>query len=105
MIESKVIHEITPLMGKEVLYIAERRKKEFSRMIRLQMRGEYDPARTIHHRFTDLFSLLFVDGNPAGVKAMLSEMGFIENVLRLPLVHMRISNMQRMSEILKELKI
>ena len=79
--------------------------KEFSRMIRLQMRGEYDPARTIHHRFTDLFSLLFVDGNPAGVKAMLSEMGFIENVLRLPLVPMRIKNMQRMSEILKELKI
>ena len=79
--------------------------KEFSKMIRLQMRGEYDPARTIHHRFTDLFSLLFVDGNPAGVKAMLSEMGFIENVLRLPLVPMRISNMQRMSEILKELKI
>jgi 4-hydroxy-tetrahydrodipicolinate synthase len=79
--------------------------KEFSRMIRLQMRGEYDAARTIHHRFTDLFSLLFVDGNPAGVKAMLSEMGFIQNVLRLPLVPMRIKNMQRMSEILKELKI
>ena len=30
MIESKVIHEITPLMGKEVLYIAERRKNEFT---------------------------------------------------------------------------
>ena len=79
--------------------------KEFSKMIRLQMRGEYDPARKIHHRFTDLFSLLFVDGNPAGVKAMLSEMGFIQNVLRLPLVPMRIKNIQRMSEILKELKI
>ena len=79
--------------------------KEFSKMIRLQMRGEYDPARKIHHRFTDLFSLLFVDGNPAGVKAMLGEMGFIENVLRLPLVPMRIKNMQRMSDILKELKI
>ena len=79
--------------------------KEFSKMIRLQMKGEYDPARKIHHRFTDLFSLLFVDGNPAGVKAMLSEMGFIENVLRLPLVPMRIKNMQRMSDILKELKI
>ena len=79
--------------------------KEFSKMIRLQMRGEYDPARKIHHRFTDLFSLLFVDGNPAGVKAMLSEMGFIQNILRLPLVPMRIKNMQRMSEILKELKI
>ncbi len=79
--------------------------KEFSKMIRLQMRGEYDPARKIHHRFIDLFSLLFVDGNPAGVKFMLHEMGFIENVLRLPLVPMRIQNMQRMSEILKLLKI
>ena len=79
--------------------------KEFSKMIRLQMKGKYEPARKIHHRFIDLFSLLFVDGNPAGVKAMLSEMGFIENVLRLPLVPMRIKNMQRMSEILKELKI
>ena len=79
--------------------------KEFSKMIRLQMRGEYDPARKIHHRFIDLFSLLFVAGHPAGAKAMLHEMGFIENKLRLPLVPMQIKNMQRMSEILKELKI
>ncbi len=79
--------------------------KEFSKMIRLQMKGEYDGARKIHHRFTDLFALLFVDGNPAGVKAMLHEMGYIENILRLPLVPTRISTLQRMSEIMKELKI
>ena len=79
--------------------------KEFSKMIRLQMKGEYDPARKIHHRFIDLFSLLFVDGNPAGVKAMLHEMGYIDNVLRLPLVPTRISTLQRMAEIMKELKI
>lgn len=79
--------------------------REFSKMIRLQMKGEYDGARKIHHRFTDLFSLLFVDGNPAGVKAMLHEMGYIQNVLRLPLVPTRISTLQRMSELLKELKI
>ena len=79
--------------------------KEFSRMIRLESKGEYEGARKIHHRFTELFSLLFVDGNPAGVKAMLHEMGFIENVLRLPLVPTRISTLQKMSEILKELKI
>ena len=30
MEELKVMHEITPLMGKDVLYIAERRKKEFT---------------------------------------------------------------------------
>lgn len=79
--------------------------REFSKMIRLQMKGEYDGARKIHHRFTDLFSLLFVDGNPAGVKAMLHEMGYIENILRLPLVPTRISTLQRMSDIMKELKI
>lgn len=79
--------------------------KIFSRMIRLEQQGEFESARKIHHKFTDLFSLLFVDGNPAGVKAMLHEMGYIENVLRLPLVPTRISTLQRMSEIMKELKI
>lgn len=79
--------------------------KEFSKMIRLEFRGEYESARKIHHKFTDLFSLLFVDGNPAGVKAMLHEMGMIKNVLRLPLVPTRISTLQKMSEIMKELKI
>ncbi|MBQ1581845.1 MAG: 4-hydroxy-tetrahydrodipicolinate synthase, partial [Prevotella sp.] len=68
--------------------------KEFSRMIRYEFRGEYEPARKIHHRFTELYSLLFVDGNPAGVKALLHEMGMIENELRLPLVPTRITTMQ-----------
>lgn len=79
--------------------------KEFSRMIRLEFNGEYNAAREIHHRFTDLFSLLFVDGNPAGVKAMLHEMGMIENVLRLPLVPTRISTLKKLSDIMKELKL
>jgi 4-hydroxy-tetrahydrodipicolinate synthase len=79
--------------------------KEFSRMIRLEFKGEFEPARKIHHRFTELYSLLFVDGNPAGVKALLHEMGFIENELRLPLVPTRITTMQKMAAILKELRI
>lgn len=79
--------------------------REVSRMIRLEFKGEYEVARTIHHRFTELYSLLFVDGNPAGVKALLHEMGFIENVLRLPLVPTRITTLQKMTEILKTLKI
>ena len=79
--------------------------KEFSRMIRLEFKGEYEAARNIHHKFTELYKLLFVDGNPAGVKALLHEMGFIYNVLRLPLVPTRITTVQKMSEILKTLKI
>ena len=52
--------------------------REFSRMTRLALQDDFANALTIHHRFTELFSLLFVDGNPAGVKAMLNVMGLIE---------------------------
>ena len=79
--------------------------KQVSRMIRLEFRGEYEPARKIHHMFTELYSLLFVDGNPAGVKALLSEMGYIENVLRLPLVPTRITTREKMANILRGLNI
>jgi 4-hydroxy-tetrahydrodipicolinate synthase len=79
--------------------------KEFSRMVRLALRGDYSSALTIHHKFTELFSLLFVDGNPAGVKAMLHAMGMIENQLRLPLVPTRLTTMEKISSILKELHI
>ena len=79
--------------------------KEFSRMIRLEFNGEYEPARKIHHKFTELYSLLFIDGNPAGCKALLNDMGMIENVLRLPLVPTTITTKQKMAAILKELRI
>lgn len=79
--------------------------KEFSRMVRLALNGDYNNALTIHHKFTELFKLLFVDGNPAGVKAMLNSMGLIENELRLPLVPSRISTFEKISAIIKELNI
>ena len=79
--------------------------REFSRMIRLEFKGEYEPARKIHHMFTELYSLLFVEGNPAGCKALLNDMGLIENVLRLPLVPTTIKTKQKMADILKELRI
>lgn len=79
--------------------------REFSRMVRLALAGDYDSARTIHHRFTELFSLLFVDGNPAGVKSMLNMMGFVENRLRLPLVPTRIVTYEKIRNVLHELSI
>lgn len=79
--------------------------KEFSRMVRLALNGDYKNALEIHHKFTELFGLLFVDGNPAGVKAMLNIMGLIENQLRLPLVPARITTLGEISAIVKELNI
>lgn len=79
--------------------------REFSRMVRLALQGDYASALHIHHKFTELFKLLFVDGNPAGVKAMLHAMGMIENQLRLPLVPTRLTTMEQISNILRELNI
>ena len=79
--------------------------REFSRMVRLALQGDYANALTIHHKFAELFKLLFVDGNPAGVKAMLNAMGMVENKLRLPLVPTRITTFEAMRKILNELNI
>lgn len=77
--------------------------REFSRMVRLALEGDFAKALLIHHRFTELFSLLFVDGNPAGVKCLLHAMGLIENELRLPLVPTRITTNRRMRQLLEDL--
>lgn len=79
--------------------------KEFSQMVRLALQGDYNSARIIHHKFTELFDLLFVDGNPAGVKCILSIMGYLENKLRLPLVPTRITTFEKMRQILDTLNI
>ncbi|MDR1344766.1 MAG: 4-hydroxy-tetrahydrodipicolinate synthase [Tannerellaceae bacterium] len=79
--------------------------REFSRMVRLALAGDYASARTIHHSFTELFNLLFIDGNPAGVKSMLNAMGYIENKLRLPLVPTRITTFEKIRDVLGQLHI
>ncbi len=77
--------------------------REFSRMVRLALEGDYRQALLIHHRFTELFKLLFVDGNPAGVKCALHAMGFIENELRLPLVPTRLATYEQIRRVLSDL--
>ncbi len=79
--------------------------REFSRMVRLALDGDYNSARSIHHQFNELFNLLFVDGNPAGVKCMLSMMGFIENQLRLPLVPTTITTFEKIKKVLDGLNV
>jgi 4-hydroxy-tetrahydrodipicolinate synthase len=75
--------------------------KEFSRMVRLALAGDYANALILHHQFTELFELLSVDGNPAGVKSMLNIMGYIENELRLPLVPARNITYEKIRKILQ----
>ena len=77
--------------------------KEFSRMVRLALRGDLEGARRIHYSFVEMIELLFVDGNPAGVKSVLSCMGLINNILRLPLVPTKTTTMEKIQDVLKTL--
>lgn len=76
---------------------------EFGRMVRLCLEGNFKDAMPVHFRFNELFNLLFVDGNPAGVKCTLNALGLIENELRLPLVPTRLSTNEKIHRLIGQL--
>lgn len=55
-------------------------------LTRAALAGDMDEARILHHRLAPWMSAAFVESNPIPVKAALAAMGWIRNVLRLPLV-------------------
>ena len=57
-----------------------------SELVSNALKSNYKTAREIQLRFLEMTELLFVDGNPSGVKAMLNIMNLCQNNLRLPLV-------------------
>ena len=72
--------------------------------MRLCLDGKFAEALPIHFKFTELFNLLFVDGNPAGVKCTLNALGLCENELRLPLVPTRLSTNEQIHKLLASLR-
>lgn len=60
---------------------------EMSWLVKNALEGNVaDARRKMNADFDTLFRLMFVEGNPAGVKCLLSLKGMINNKLRLPLV-------------------
>ena len=60
--------------------------KPFSRMMKAMKEGRTEEALRLHYAMLRMNQLIFADGNPAGIKCLMSIMGLCENVLRLPLV-------------------
>ena len=54
--------------------------------------------------YSEIFKLLFVDGNPAGAKCALDVLGKCQNVLRLPLVPVNAKVAGEMKNAIEELK-
>lgn len=59
---------------------------EFSNMVRACLANKFQEAKSINDKLINAYDLMFVENNPAGVKAFMTEMGLIGNYLRLPVV-------------------
>ncbi len=59
--------------------------KEFGAMVHHALKGEMSEARILHYKLLEITQLLFIEGNPAGIKEALSHLDICDNFLRLPL--------------------
>lgn len=60
--------------------------KEFGNMVHAAMKGDFETARKEHLKLIELITLLFVEGNPGGIKEVLKSLGLCDVHMRLPLV-------------------
>ena len=68
------------------------------RMFHYLENGEFQKAYNLHYSLLEIVTLIFEEGNPVGVKALMASMGFCGKTVRLPLIdassdlHERIEN-------------
>lgn len=75
----------------------------YSDMVHAAAAGDYTTAKQINTALQDMYKLMMVDGNPAGIKALLSAQHRINDELRLPLVPARVETHDKISEARRKL--
>ena len=75
----------------------------FCSMISASMNHQFKLAQQFHYQLLDGIDLLFCEGNPAGVKAVLHELGICENELRLPMMPVTEATQHAIRQFLKTL--
>ncbi len=78
--------------------------KEFSTMIQLAFDGKVKEAYELYNKLVEITRLIFAEGNPVGIKSVLTELGIIQNHLRLPLVNASETLQQKIKEEMVKLK-
>ena len=79
--------------------------RQFSEMVRMALANRWEEARTIHYSLLEIIDNLFIDGNPAGVKAALNILNICENHVRLPLTAVSRATYSRLSDLIKSIPI
>lgn len=81
--------------------VANSHPKEFSDMVRFCLNGEFTQARELHYPLLKIIENLFIEGNPAGIKAVMKLKGLCEDTVRLPLVNISDNLYQKIERIVK----
>ncbi len=83
--------------------IANAMPKQYAGLITAALKGDYKTAQQMQFRLLELINTLFVEGSPAGVKAALTELGLIQNYLRLPLVPVSSQTQKKIAQLMSEI--
>jgi len=75
---------------------------DYSNMVRLCLQGNFDEAKPLHYKYTEIIASMFAEGSPSGVKAYLSEMGLCQNAFRLPVWPVSEKHHLKIRELMKQ---
>lgn len=75
--------------------IANAYPKDFSEMIRLSLEGNFEKSKKLHYKLLEIMHAIFVDGNPSGVKGLMTALNLCSEHVRLPLTSVNRSAINR----------
>ncbi len=88
-------------MSGVISVIAQAYPKQFSSMVRLGLDGKFEEARQIHYQLYAIMKGIFMEGNPGGIKYVLSQMGLCQNIVRLPLAPISQASEAKLADMMK----
>jgi 4-hydroxy-tetrahydrodipicolinate synthase len=77
---------------------------EFTSLVHTALKGKFKDAWVIQQKLLGIMNTLFVEGNPAGVKAALKILGITQDFLRLPLMQVSKTTYAKLAKQIEELK-
>ncbi len=77
---------------------------EFSNLVHAALKGKFKDAWMIQQKLLEIMNTLFVDGNPAGVKAALKILGITQDFLRLPLTQVSKTTYAKLAKQIEDMK-
>ncbi|MEO8588305.1 MAG: 4-hydroxy-tetrahydrodipicolinate synthase [Flavobacteriales bacterium] len=79
--------------------------EEFSTLVQAALQGDLGTARREHLRLIEVINLLFVEGNPGGIKYVLKVLGICDDTMRLPLVNVSEATEKKLYQALADAEV